>query len=654
MTKKMIGHALAMAGRGYDVFPLGKLKPKEPIKGKSWLALMTREPGRIKATFKMKDASADTYAVVTGDGFVVVDVDVRDAKKGAETYDMLDMEYGFPKTFTVRTPTGGFHYFYKIPAGLKIGSDNKDRPVFGPGIDLKAWHGFVVGPGSKTELGTYEIVKDVPLADLPPWAFERMKLRGERPEKYTEPLQPWDLPENVERVTHYLKYEAEPAIENANGTLTAYKVACHVRDYAISKDTCRNLMIEHYDERCVPPFFDEMEYQAAKPYRYAKNRPGTHQAGTLEFCDSGVVVKLKFDFTGIATSFKDWLERELPEPDPLLGAALVTSLSRLLIIGPTGLGKTMFGLEVAAAIAMGKGFLHWKAGRKARVLYLDGEMPRGEMQERLKELADRHGGEITGGFDLLSREDAEDMPPLNREAGQRWLDAFIKHIGGVDLIIFDNVQCLLEGDPKEPEQWAKIKPYVLNLTKRRIAQIWFHHTGIEEGRGYGDKTREWMLTTVVVMERVTTPPGADVAFALKFPKKRGSKRGNRQDFEPVVLTLKDDVWGFTPLEAQKKGRPPKAATIALTALREALEERGATQTEVNPHIPSGVKVIDRKTWESYALARGLSGGETKDAKRKAFKRAETNLLTEQTVSTWDGQYWLPSDAEPWPGENITD
>ena len=52
----------------------------------------------------------------------------------------------------------------------------------------------------------------------------------------------------------------------------------------------------------------------------------------------------------IDTSLDAWLEREIPEADWLLGELLSTT-SRVMIEGPTGLGKTMFGLAVAFAVA---------------------------------------------------------------------------------------------------------------------------------------------------------------------------------------------------------------------------------------------------------------------------------------------------------------
>ena len=84
-----------------------------------------------------------------------------------------------------------------------------------------------------------------------------------------------------------------------------------------------------------------------------------------------------------ALTLAEWLSRDISEPDFLLGELFSTN-SRALLVGPTGLGKTMFGLAVCFAIASGKGFLHWQARRSARVLYVDGEMGRRQMKRRLR------------------------------------------------------------------------------------------------------------------------------------------------------------------------------------------------------------------------------------------------------------------------------
>src|SRR5262245_48080157 len=81
-------------------------------------------------------------------------------------------------------------------------------------------------------------------------------------------------------------------------------------------------------------------------------------------------------------SLSDWLNRDLPEPDFLLGQWLTTT-TRCLMYGPTGLGKTMVGFAIAMRACVAAGFLHWSGVRPCRVLYIDGEMSRRLLRKRL-------------------------------------------------------------------------------------------------------------------------------------------------------------------------------------------------------------------------------------------------------------------------------
>ena len=93
-----------------------------------------------------------------------------------------------------------------------------------------------------------------------------------------------------------------------------------------------------------------------------------------------------------ALTLADWLAREISNPDFLL-AEIISTSTRMMIVGPTGLGKTMLAVAVAFAVALGSGLMHWRAGRKGRVLYIDGEMSRRTLKKRLAEAARRAGVE---------------------------------------------------------------------------------------------------------------------------------------------------------------------------------------------------------------------------------------------------------------------
>jgi hypothetical protein len=257
----------------------------------------------------------------------------------------------------------------------------------------------------------------------------------------------------------------------------------------------------------------------------------------------------------------DWLRRDLPAPDLLL--PWLSTTTRALMVGPTGTGKTMTAVALGMRAAAGCGFLRWKSIRPAQVLLVDGEMARRLLRERLAEEAKRlelppPNGEDDFDFRIrmhvLSHEDIEGFAPLNTLQGQAQIEQQIKRIGKLDLIIFDNVSCLLAGNMKETEPWAATMPWVKSLTRRSIGQLWLHHTN-EDGKTYGDKTREWQMDTVAVMAAIERPD-TDVSFQLSFQKARERRPDNRADFADIKVALVNDQWETEATERRAKVKPP--------------------------------------------------------------------------------------------------
>jgi hypothetical protein len=62
------------------------------------------------------------------------------------------------------------------------------------------------------------------------------------------------------------------------------------------------------------------------------------------------------------TKLTDWLTRDLPKPDLVQGEIMSTT-SRVLLWAPTGIGKTMWGIASAMAMAAGHDFIGWRGHR---------------------------------------------------------------------------------------------------------------------------------------------------------------------------------------------------------------------------------------------------------------------------------------------------
>jgi len=156
-------------------------------------------------------------------------------------------------------------------------------------------------------------------------------------------------------------------------------------------------------------------------------------------------------------TIEEWLVRDLPAPDFIMGSWLSTT-TRGLLVGPTGLGKTNLALALALHTAAGSDFLHWRGQRSCKVLYIDGEISRRLLRQRIEDAVNRLG-KRPAGFHALSHEDVEKFAPLNTAAGQACIERLIAEIKP-DFIVFDAIMCLLAVEMKEGQSWAAIMPWV--------------------------------------------------------------------------------------------------------------------------------------------------------------------------------------------------
>jgi hypothetical protein len=327
-----------------------------------------------------------------------------------------------------------------------------------------------------------------------------------------------------------------------------------------------------------------------------------------------------------------WRNRDLPEPDFIMGNWLSTT-TRGMVTAATGLGKTNFGLALAMRVAGGIDFLHWQARRPCRVLYIDGEMARRLLKQRILDEETRCG--ITPEFFFaLSHEDLAAFKPLNTPEGQAWLLAFIKKIGGADLIVFDNIMCLTLGDQKDPEVWQHTIPLVYALTRASIGQIWIHHTGHDESRSYGDKTREWQLDLtahLTAMER----DGTDISFSLSFEKARERTPATRFDFQDVKIALVDDRWEHELTQAHRPDKISPRCQKALEALQNVLAGDQATT------LPGGRRAAHRDHWQAECTLLGMIDTAAKPhSARTLFATFRRELVAANRIACEGDMTWL--------------
>lgn len=336
-----------------------------------------------------------------------------------------------------------------------------------------------------------------------------------------------------------------------------------------------------------------------------------------------------------------WLRRELPPRDYLLGEVLCTT-SRWIINGATGVGKTLFALEMAGAIAAGADFLGWQGRRRARVMYLDGELPAETFKERIELIAARYGEDIE--LFGYNRDDLDpsDMPPLNTEEGQKWLWREVEGIAP-DAIFFDSIMCLNTGVMAEEESWSPVKPLMRALTSRRITQVWLHHTGHDTSKGFGTKTREWEMDTVAMLTKTGDDGDADAsssAFELAFSKARLRTPANFGQF--TTKTIRREADGFT-FENRSVSKKSRSEVDIVKQHFVAAYDRLADDVKMSADLtgkPVRKVAVDaiRDELKSRGYLEANDKGHVTPTGRTTLRRAKLDLLAKQFVEA-DGLIW---------------
>lgn len=186
--------ALAAASRGWHVFPLRPGSKLPALHGRDrcprtdacqtghvgWEKRATTDPDRIRRAWT---AAPFNVGIATGPSdLVVLDLDTTKSGEtppqkwqlpgvldGQDVLAVLADQHGQPvpaNTFTVATPSGGLHLYYRAPNDAEY---RTTAGTLGWKVDTRAHGGYIVAAGSTVDGHQYRVVVDAPAAPLPDW-----------------------------------------------------------------------------------------------------------------------------------------------------------------------------------------------------------------------------------------------------------------------------------------------------------------------------------------------------------------------------------------------------------------------------------------------------------------------------------------------------
>lgn len=276
----------------------------------------------------------------------------------------------------------------------------------------------------------------------------------------------------------------------------------------------------------------------------------------------------------VCVNLVELLAKDIPVREPLL-APWLTEQSLSMLYAWRGIGKSWVALSIAYAVAAGSEFLGWRAPRKRRVLYLDGELPARVLQSRLAMIVASFEEEPeVDGFRILTPDLQPNgvMPNLSDHAGQEAIDV---HAREADLIVVDNLSTLARsGKENEGESWLPIQEWALRHRARGRAVLFIHHSG-KGGQQRGASRREDVLDTSIKLVRPDDyTPQDGAVFELHFEKARNLTGDEAKSLDVRLLDLDGKAirweWG--------------AAEGGAIQRIKALVEDGASRAEIQQEL----------------------------------------------------------------------
>jgi hypothetical protein len=330
-----------------------------------------------------------------------------------------------------------------------------------------------------------------------------------------------------------------------------------------------------------------------------------------------------------------------------------------MVYAATGVGKSLFAMSAALAVAGCGEFLGWQPEPKAngegwRVLYVDGEMHIADIQERVRQL---RGGmpkldktTVDRNLTFLARQHQSggaQFPSITEQAGQAFVVEQLK-ANKVDLVILDNFSTLGEvEDENAAASFNAIQQFLLQLKVQEVATMLVHHTGKAEDNFRGSSKLAATFETIIQLERplasarrvgtmgwetrpVQMEPG-EAKFRVRWDKVRaGSKSPPRAVVATLVtqqLAFGEDAIGIWEYEAESLAKLDEIAQ-RLPAGEFATQRDIAAFFDVSPtmagkYLERGIKL---GMWTEETVGRGLALG----------KRLRTQKKTEAPVRpvTW--------------------
>lgn len=444
-TSDTVGKVVAeYVERGWNVIPLrpGTKKPffeKDELKPHLY-----KRPDRETVRSWYKEGRFGGIGIVTGptSGVVVLDVDGDEGKA-------LLKKHGHPPTPMVAT-SKGLHLYFKDPGELPTSIR------FAPDLDLKSRGGYVAAPptvGREWIIGPDEC----PIADLPEWVIERIRLRGPK-----------------------ARFEWGEDIPNGERNKRLTSLAGKLRYAGLDARSILSTLVVENEARCKPPLdADEVRKIAESIGSYEPGKPPSSPSPSPYSDSDGSNGHKPIEIVQLS---------KIPRPTgrrPYLVEGVIPERFPTAFYGDGGTAKSTTVLHLVQALARGESeWLGHKIARQANALYIDFEL---DLEEQV-----RRAYEVANGMGYTTPPDG--LHYLNA-AGHRVGAVFHQALAfcqgaGISVVLIDSLGVAMEGDAELSRDVLGFARYVMDPMRAAgiTPLVVDHQSKLQAGERYQSKT----------------------------------------------------------------------------------------------------------------------------------------------------------------------
>lgn len=571
----MRAEAVKLASRGFRVFPL-QSGSKKPLR-KGWQAAATADAFTVLETWP---ADTCNVGIATGEDFTVIDADVKDGKPGLENVAAM----GLPPTFTIRTASGGELRVFRTPAGMSFGNSVQK---LAPGVDVRGTGGLIVGPGSRVPLGEYVVVHDLPVADLPAHIVDRLRAGPVKAPEAGKVVGELDTPAALEAAKAYLLSRAPVALEGSGGDQQTYEVAARVLDFGVAPETCLDLLDEHWNARCEPPWdYDDLARKVANAAQYRQDPIGRETPGRhfepIVHPPGGAPGELALRPKLFAPSADQW-KGKTPAPIPFVVERLIPRGFVTLLVSAGGRGKSTLAQQLMVCVAAGVPFVGFHVEERGAAAGVFCEDAEGTLHTRHIRLCSGLNVERDTVAAQLSPTSYVSQSHVLWQAGRGFteflgeLDAQIATKGDVRLLVLDGTAHLFSASEIDRNEVTRFIAGLTGLaSKRQLGIVLITHeskSSADSDTHAASGSTAWINAARSVLKLNHVESTDDVRELLHIKSNLSQRVGG-----PIRCAFQDGVFVALPSGG---ARAEECLAAAAGALRAALEN--GTTLSPSPH-----------------------------------------------------------------------